>query len=92
MIDFDQNFEAFWVQKKSKMMFISKNRNVLIGVFAFMSFFWQFLVYELWSILYLTVVNSELGTCKKSGRHFCEPDSLANQLLLGCSVSSDRAD
>ena len=45
----------------SKMMYILSSDNVLIGVFVFVSFFVRFLVFEIWSILYLTVVNSALG-------------------------------
>ena len=32
----------------------------------------RFLVCEIWSIFYSTVVNSELGTCEKSGRDFAK--------------------
>ena len=55
--------------------------NVLCSDRSFSSpeFFVRLLVFELWSILYSTIVNSEMGTCKKSGRDFCEPDSDANQ-------------
>ena len=35
--------------------------NVMIGVIVFMSFFVRFLVFELLSILYFSVVNSDLG-------------------------------
>ena len=34
--------------------------NIMIGVIVFMIFFVQFLVYELLSILYFTIVNSHL--------------------------------
>ena len=38
-------------------------RNFLIGLYVFMSFFFvRFLVFELWSIFYSTVVNSALVT------------------------------
>ena len=46
----------------------------------------RFLVFEIWSILYSTVVNSELETCEKSGRDFCERVSDANQFRLGSSI------
>ena len=35
----------------------------------------RFSVFEIYSILYSTMVNSELETCKKSVGDFCEPDS-----------------
>ena len=80
-------FKCFSTKKGRKLCLFQKMRNVLIEVFVFMSFFFGlFLVFELWSILYSTVVNSELGTCERSGRDFCEPDSDANQFRLGSSI------
>ena len=72
--------------------------NVLIGVFLFMSFFVRFLVFELWSIFYLTVFNSALGLSVtgfanlfKLGSSLltkttCEPDLDANQVRTGSSI------
>ena len=36
--------------------------NIMIGVIVFMSFSVRFLAFELLSILYFTVVNSDLGS------------------------------
>ena len=69
--------------KKCQNVSPQKMRNALIGVVVCMSFFVRLLVFELWSILYPTVVNSELGTSEKSGKVFCESDSDANQFRLG---------
>ena len=47
-------------------------RNVLKRIFSSLVFFFQFLlVFELWSIFYSTVVNSEIGTLK-----IFEPENL----------------
>ena len=59
MTDFIHNFQVFLVQIRSKMMFYlgqKQIRNVIVGVFVFLSFYFvRFLVFELWSVLYLTV-------------------------------------
>ena len=55
MIDFVHNFQVFWLQNRSKNDVYLKSqqiRNVLVGVFIFMIFFLEFLVFELWLILY----------------------------------------
>ena len=58
------------------MMFISKDAQFYDRSYCIPDFFFvRFLVYELWSNLYLTVVNSALG-----------PDSDANQFKLGSSL------
>ena len=59
-------------------------RNVLIKVFVSLSFFVRFLVFELLSILYFTVVNSNPGLGRLAGKQ----RSLALQnmsLTLTCS-------
>ena len=38
----------------------------------------QFLVFEMWSILYSTVAYSELGNFEKSGKDFCKSDTNAS--------------
>ena len=55
-------YQVFWVQ-----LCLSLNIcNVLIGVFVFSIFFLvRFLVFELWSLLCFTVVNSVLGLGEK---------------------------
>ena len=55
--DFVHNFQEFLADPK-------KNLGISQDV--------RFLVFKIWSILYSTVVISELGTCKKSGRDFCK--------------------
>ena len=76
---FPKCFRSFLFQKWccSLKMHNANDRSYCIPEF----FFVRFLVFELWSFLYLTVVNSELGLEK-----FCKYDSDANQFRLGSSI------
>ena len=59
-------------------------RIILIGVFVHFSFFVRFLVFDLLSILYFTLFNSDLGLGRSAGKQH----SLALQnmpLKLTCS-------
>ena len=74
-------------------MLYQRMRNVLNRIFVFVSFiFVRFLVFEVLSILYSTVVNSELRTCEKSGREFCKLDSDANQLTSELTPTEKNLD
>ena len=55
------NTKYFGFNLDQKWYLSQKIRNVLIGIFVLMSFFVRFLVFELWSILYFTVVNTKRG-------------------------------
>ena len=57
-------------------------RNVMIRVIAFVSFFVRFFVFELLSILYFTVVNSDLEI---AWRGFAKYADDANLFQLGSS-------
>ena len=75
----------FLVKNWFKILFILKHAQFSDRYFFTSVFFFvQVLVFELWLILYLTVVNSALG--EKSGRELCEPDSDANQFRVGSSL------
>ena len=61
---------------------MQKMRKVLKRILECMSFFARYFVFEIWSILYSTVVNSELRTYEifePENLILCEPDSDANQ-------------
>ena len=61
---------------------------------TFFSFFTRFLLFELLSISYSTVVNSELELHEKSGRDFCEPNSDTNKIRVikpkACRIQEPR--
>ena len=72
---FCSQFSSLFNQPKIKEKMLSQNMyNVLKRIFEFMSIFVRFLVCEIWSILYSTVVNNEVVTC----RDFCKRNSDAN--------------
>ena len=54
MIDFVHNFQVFLTDPKCQQKMSQKMRNVLKRIFEYRVFIVQFLVYELWSILYFT--------------------------------------
>ena len=56
----------------------------MIGVSVYMSFLCK--MFDLWSILYSTMVTVHWDLAKKSRRDFYEPDSYANQYMLGSSI------
>ena len=66
-------------------MFISKDAQYSDRSFSIAEFFFvRFSVFELWSILYITVGKS-VPTGIERGK-LCEPDSDANQFRLGSSL------
>ena len=60
MIDFVNSFQVFFPIKYRKKM--SQNMCIVLKwIFVFMSFYWWFLVFEIWSFLYSKLINFSMN-------------------------------